>query len=98
MERSEMAFDLVGIVTPSSVIKSLLTEVVEAAGNTSPRVAALTACMRPIPTFTFARVGARLFRLAGVEVEDGAALLGNLHMVGPRCAATRLPLGPSCLS
>jgi maltose O-acetyltransferase len=84
-------------VTPLTVLKTLLSEVSEAAGNTNPRVAALSAAARLIPPFTFSRIRARVFRLAGVRVEDGAALMGNLTIVGPRGAAEKLSIGPECM-
>jgi acetyltransferase-like isoleucine patch superfamily enzyme len=86
-----------GIVTTRTILKTLLSEVVEAAGNTNPRVAALSAAARLIPKFTFARVRAQLFRLAGVQVENSAALMGNLTIVGPRGAAAKLHIGPECM-
>jgi maltose O-acetyltransferase len=84
-------------VSRRSIFKTLLSEVVEATGNTNPRVAAFSACARFIPDFTFARVRTRLFRLAGAQVEDGAAFMGYVSIVGPRGAATRLRVGPECM-
>src|SRR6266478_2922713 len=83
-------------MTQRLFLKTLVHDISEAARKTSPRVAAFATAARLIPPFTFARVRAGLFRLAGVRVDSGAALLGHLIIIGPRGCAARLHIAPEC--
>jgi maltose O-acetyltransferase len=55
------------------------------------------AAMRLMPEFSFPRARARLLRAVGCDVDRRVAVLGRVHLVGPRGSARRLRIGSGCI-
>jgi len=60
-----------------------------------PRVHLYNAAARLLPERTNGAVRARLLRLAGFDVGDGASIHGNLKVTGPGRIQDRLHIGPA---
>lgn len=80
-----------------NVLSRVARELREAAGAVDERRGAVSAALRVLPDFALPAVRARLLRAAGSDVRPGAAILGAIHLVGPRAAARNLRIGPDAV-
>ncbi len=69
-------------------------ELRDAAAVVDERRGLFVAALGLLPDFALPAVRSRLLRAAGADVRPRAAILGRVHLVGPRDAARNLRIGP----
>jgi acetyltransferase-like isoleucine patch superfamily enzyme len=82
---------------PRSLVSRFLAEARDAVATTDPRRAIWHAGSWLLPDFAFPGVRAQLLRSLGCDIRRGVAVLGNVHIVGPRHAPERLRIGPGSI-
>jgi hypothetical protein len=78
--------------THSSPIRRFLDETQRFMADTDPRRVAWSA-VRLLPDFAFPSTRARLLAMLGCDIRRGTAVLGHVHLVGPRGSARNLRIG-----
>jgi acetyltransferase-like isoleucine patch superfamily enzyme len=69
----------------------------EAAVIVDERRSLIAGALGLLPDFALPAVRARLLRAAGCDIRKSAAILGRVHLVGPRDAARNLRIGPDVI-
>lgn len=80
-----------------STVARAARELREAAEIVDQRRGLVATALGLLPDFALPAVRARLLRAAGCDIRRSAAILGRVHLVGPRDAARNLRIGPDVI-